>query len=103
MSLLPIMFIYYLNIVGQCLNSDPKLLAYNTLTTVLITSQISVTIICDIQPTGVVTMATGVLHNGCNICPHDLPNIYVRPVALRPWAYIATRQFLMPMLQPLHT
>ena len=84
-------------------HNHPKLLAYNTLTIVLITSQISVTIICYIQPTGVVTMATEVLCNGCNICPHDLPNIYARPVDLRPWAYIATRQFLMPTLQPLRT
>ena len=49
---------------------------------------------CDIQPTGVVTMAMEVLHNTCNMCIHDL-----NPLGL--WAYISGKS-LMPMLQLLH-
>ena len=49
---------------------------------VLITSQTSVTITCGIYPTGIVTMAMKFLHNICNMCIHDLPNMN----ALIPWA-----------------
>ena len=47
------------------------------------------TITCGIQHTGV-TMALKVLHNTCNICIHDLLDMYV----LSPWAvaYICIRQ-----------
>ena len=59
------------------------------------------TIICGIQLTGVVTMATEVLHNTCNMCFCDLPDMN----ALIPWACgpqasgIHIRQIPMPMLQ----
>ena len=41
------------------------------------------TITCGIQPTGVVTMAMEVLHNTCNMCICDLPDMY----ALSPQAF----------------
>ena len=41
-----------------------------------------VTITCGIQPTGVVTMAIMVVHNTCNLCICDLPDINV----IIPWA-----------------
>ena len=56
---------------------------------VLITPQISVTITCGIQPTGVITMAMEVLHNTCNMYTCDLPDIY----ALSPWAYISGKSY----------
>ena len=59
---------------------------------VLITTQISVTITCGIQPTGVDTKAMLVLHNGRNRYTYDLPDIY----ALR-YTYISDKS-LMPML-----
>ena len=34
------------------------------------------TIIYGIQATGVVTIAMEVLHNSCNICIHDLSDVY---------------------------
>ena len=34
-----------------------------------------------IQPIGVVTMDMQVLHNSCNMCAHNLPDVY----ALSPW------------------
>ena len=40
------------------------------------------TITCGIQLTGVVTMAIEVLHNTCNMCFCDLPDMN----ALIPWA-----------------
>ena len=42
----------------------------------------NVTITCGIQPTGIVTMVMEVLHNSCNMCIHDLPDMY----ALNPCA-----------------
>ena len=55
------------------------------------------TITCAIQPTGAVTMAMKVLHNTCNMCIHDLPDMYgLSPTALRrtyqanPHAHIIT-------------
>ena len=59
-----------------------------------ITPQTSVTITCGIQPTGVITMAMKVLHNTCNMCICDLPDMD----ALNPQAYISGKS-LMPMLQ----
>jgi len=38
-----------------------------------------------------------VLHISCNMCTHDLPDMY----ALSPWAYISGKS-LVPMLQLLH-
>ena len=38
----------------------------------------NVTIICGIQPIGVVTMAMKVLHNTFNMWFHDLPDMYVK-------------------------
>ena len=35
------------------------------------------TITCGIQSTGVVTMAMEVLHNTCNMCICDLPDMYI--------------------------
>ena len=53
----------------------------------LITSQISVTITCGIQPISIVTMAVEVLHN---ICTHGLPDrCALMPAALRAQAYIS--------------
>ena len=51
----------------------------------LITQQTSVTMTCGIQHASVVTMAMEVLHNSCNICIHDLPDMY----ALELQAYIS--------------
>ena len=39
-------------------------------------SDTSVTITCGIQTTGIVTMAIKVLHNTCNMCIRDLPDMY---------------------------
>ena len=63
------------------------------------------TITCGIQPTGVVTMAMKVLHNTCNMCICDFPDMNVLiPRACGPQALaIHIRQIPMPMLQPLHT
>ena len=48
-----------------------------------VTPQISVTITCGIQPTDVVTVAMEVLHNSCNMCSCDLPDMYpLVPLAL---------------------
>ena len=51
-----------------------QLLAYKQF--ILITPQTSVTITCGIQATGVITMAMKVLHNSCNMCIFDLPDMY---------------------------
>ena len=51
------------------------------------------TITCGIQPTGVVTMAMEVLHNTCNMCICDLPDMYAGLMA-----YISGKCF-MCMLQ----
>ena len=40
---------------------------------------IFVTITCGIQSISVVTMTMKVLHNGCNMCAHDLSDMYARP------------------------
>ena len=53
------------------------------------------TITCGIQPTGIVTMAMKVLHNTCNMCTLDLPDMN----ALIPWSYISGKS-LMLKLQP---
>ena len=64
---------------------------------ILITPQTSVTIICGIQPAGVVTMVMKVLHNTCNMCTCNLPVMN----ALIPWTSgVHIRQIPMPMLQP---
>ena len=39
------------------------------------TSQTSVTITCDIQLTGVGIMTMNVLHNTCNMCFGDVPDM----------------------------
>ena len=56
-------------------------------------------ITCGIQLTGVgvVTMATEVLYNTCNMCIRNLPDMNT----LNPQAYISGKS-PMPMLQPLH-
>ena len=62
------------------------------------------TIACGIQPTSVVTMAKKVLHNTCNTCSHDLPDVNASslgPVAFGLQAYISGK-FPMPILQSLH-
>ena len=69
------------------MNVSTQLLDYNA----------NVTINCSIQPTGVVTMAMKVLHNTCNMCICDLPDMN----AFKLWGYISGKS-LMPMLQPLH-
>ena len=46
------------------------------------TSQTNATITCEIQTTGVVTNGNKVLHNTCNMCIRDLPDMN----ALIPWA-----------------
>ena len=46
------------------------------------TSQTNATITCGIQTTGVVTNGNKVLHNTCNMCIRDLPDMN----ALIPWA-----------------
>ena len=46
------------------------------------------TFTCGIQPTGAVTMAMEVLHNTCNMCINDLPDMYV----LSPWVLGILRQ-----------
>ena len=58
------------------------------------------TITCGIEPTGVATMAMNVLHNTCNMCIGDLPDMYVclQPLGLWPSAYILGKS-LMPMVQ----
>ena len=38
--------------------------------------EICLTITCGIQPTVVVTMVMEVLHNSCNMCTLDLPDMY---------------------------
>ena len=59
-----------------------QLLDHNALAICTYNPTNSVTITCSIQPTGVVTMAIKVLHNTCNMCIRDLPDIN----ALIPWA-----------------
>ena len=57
------------------------------------------TIACGIQPTSVVTMAKKVLHNTCNTCSHDLPDVNASslgPVAFGLQAYISGK-FPMPI------
>ena len=59
------------------MNASPQLLAYNVLAICFLTfPQAIMTITCDIQPTGAVTMAMEVLHNSCSMCIHDLPGMY---------------------------
>ena len=54
---------------------------------VLIIPQTSVTITCGIQPIDVVTMAMKVLHNTCNMCIFDLPDMKALiSQAYSPWA-----------------
>ena len=50
--------------------------AHNTLATVLIIPQISMKITCSIQLTGVVTMEIEVLHNTCDTCTCNFPDMY---------------------------
>ena len=68
--------IQIINLVGEVgtaiLNSLP-IIHYQL---ILITSQVSVTNICGIQPTNAVTMAMNVLHNSCNMCTLDLTGMY---------------------------
>ena len=59
------------------------------------------TITCDIQPTGIVTMAIKVLHNTCNMSFRYFPDMYaLNTLAYRPQAleYILGKS-LMSMLQ----
>ena len=61
------------------MNLSSQLLDYNALLTctyVRITPQTSLTITCDIQPTGIATMAIKVLHNTCNMSFCDFPDMY---------------------------
>ena len=57
-------------------------------------SQVSVTITCGVQPANVVTMATKVLHNICNMYTPDLTDTCVctRPEAYSPHAHAHTYQ-----------
>ena len=57
------------------------------------------TITCGIQPTGVYTMAMKVLHNTCNMCVHNMPDMNALIPGL--WAYISGKS-LMLMLQLIH-
>ena len=58
------------------MNVSPQLLAYNALAVCFyITPHINVTITCSIQPTSV-TIAMEVLHNSCNMCTCDLPDMH---------------------------
>ena len=63
------------------------------------------TITCGIQCTTwccyYVTMAMNVLHNTCNMCVHDLPDMYALEPGSRALAYISGKS-LMSMLQLLH-
>ena len=45
---------------------------------VVITLQTYVTITCGIQPTGVATKGVEVLHNSCNMCICDSPDMYAQ-------------------------
>ena len=63
------------------------------------------TITCDIQPTGVVTMAMKLLHNTCNMCIRDLPDMsaLIRQASS---IHIHIRQIprgYVIYIQPLHT
>ena len=80
------------------MNVSTQLLDYNTLTFCTYNPQTGVTITCDIQPTGVVTMAMEVLHNTCNMCICDLPNMYAwSPQASGIATYVSGKS-QMPML-----
>ena len=56
------------------MNASTQLLQYNALAI----STYNPTNKCDnyLWPTGVVFIATEVLHNTCNMCIHDLPDMY---------------------------
>ena len=73
------LFIYKqcLNMVGEYKYPTPWLCKIRTLAICpYITPLTIVTITCDIQSANVVTMAMKVLHKICNMCIHDLPDMY---------------------------
>ena len=60
---------------------------------VLTTPQISVTITCGIEPTGVDTKAMLVLHNSRNRYTYDLPDIYAHKHTYTVWRKIDGGKF----------